>query len=544
MPRSVLGLGSNLGNRAANLHRALRLLRETVGVRLERTSLLYDSSPQYVTEQPRFLNATCEITTPLPPHELLRTVKVRRLPHRRRHLPAGWPLTPPSGALQGVEQRLGRRLDAETLQPAADAVRFGPRPIDIDLLLYYPQEDDPRQQAELQDETLTLPHPRLAERGFVLRPLADLDPSRLLRSPSGAGVATVGQTLAALAGTAAGAEQLAELRTVTPLPQQGGTLSGSAEQAESAFEWGAKTYLMGVVNMTPDSFSDGGAFAGAAAAVQHGLRLARAGVDILDIGGHSTRPGFEPVSEQEELERVASVIRELRESCGADPDVAASLQASGGGSGVGGRVAISVDTFRPAVAAAALAEGADIINDVSGGLYDEGRMYDVAAESGAPLVLMDHGADPVSLHEPHDTSAVSVVGAVGASLAGMARRAQAAHVPRWQLLIDPGLGFAKPEEENLELLRRLRDIRHAADDLPLLLGPSRKRFTGSAAWQSRVTSAPVPFDQRDWATAGVCAAAVAGGAVDLVRVHEARVGDAVRAADAVSRGGAAGARWE
>ena len=88
MPLCVLGLGSNLGNRAANLHRALRLLRETVGVRLERTSLLYDSSPQYVTEQPRFLNATCEITTPLPPHELLRTVKVRRLPHRRRHLRA------------------------------------------------------------------------------------------------------------------------------------------------------------------------------------------------------------------------------------------------------------------------------------------------------------------------------------------------------------------------------------------------------------------------------------------------------------------------
>jgi dihydropteroate synthase/2-amino-4-hydroxy-6-hydroxymethyldihydropteridine diphosphokinase len=519
MNRCVLALGSNLGERAASIHAALDLLRTTVGARVERTSLLYDTAPQYVTEQPRFLNAACEISTTLAPHELLRAVK-------------------------GVEQRLGRQLGVE-------AARFGPRPIDIDLLLYYPAAADAGRPLALQSETLTLPHERLTERAFVLRPLADLDPARLLPHGDGS-VSSVAQLLAVLRSTEQGATDLAELQQVTPLP---GRRPG---ETEACFAWGARTYLMGIVNMTPDSFSDGGSFgmgaAGAEAAVEHGLALARSGADVLDIGGHSTKPGFEPVSEQEEVERVAAVVSRLRAASDAglaEVDPGSPLRgAGGGGVGMGGRLAISVDTFRPAVALAAINEGADIINDVSGGLHSGGEMYRVAAELGAPIVLMDHGTDPVALHAPHNTTGSgggssgegSIVDLVGQSLARMVDQAQASGMARWQLMIDPGLGFAKPVTgENLELIRRLPDVKAVAgghSGLPLLLGASRKRFTGEATWHSRVSkSTPAPFDGRDFATAGFCAAAVAGGGVDMVRVHNVEcTGDAVRAADMLNSG--------
>lgn len=495
--RCVLALGSNLGNRTANIHAALGLLRTAVGARVGRTSLLYDTAPQYVTDQPRFLNAACEVTTALPPHELLAAVK-------------------------GVEQELGRQLGPD------GGPRFGPRPIDIDLLLYYPEASPDGPSLALATELLTLPHPRLAERAFVLQPLADLDPTRLLLGPGG-DTTTIAQALAAL-----GAAERAELRCVTPLPTAG---------ADACFEWGTRTYLMGVVNMTPDSFSDGGAFEGAAAAVEYGLQLARAGADVVDVGGHSTKPGFATLSEQEELQRVAEVVSSLRAAsdagmAGTDAGLSASLQA---GSGVGGRVAISVDTFRPSVAAAAVAAGADIINDVSGGLYCDGEMFCVAAELGVPLVITEHGTDPIGLHTPHEGQSDTpdaIVGVVGQSLARMVRRAEEANMARWQLIIDPGLGFAKATtEENLTLLRNLPEVQATAGGLPLLLGPSRKRFTGEATWHSRVESTAASFDARDFATAGFCAAAVAGGGVDVVRVHNVgAAGDAVRAADMLLRG--------
>ncbi len=511
MNRCVLGLGSNLGQRAASIHAALGLLRTSVGARVERTSLLYDTSPQYVTDQPRFLNAACEISTSLSPLELLHAVK-------------------------GVEQQLGREF-------GVDATRFGPRPIDIDLLLYY-AATDPARPVTLQSDTLTLPHERLAERAFVLRPLADLDPARLLLGCDGS-ASTVAQLLAALRSTEEGATELSELQQVTPLPCL------TRREPEACFAWGSRTYLMGIVNMTPDSFSDGGSFsagaAGVEAAVEHGLALARGGADVLDIGGHSTRPGFEPVSEQEEMQRVVAVVGSLRDASDAgltQQQLERGSPHRGGEVGIGGgRLAISVDTFRPAVAAAAIAAGADIINDVSGGLYSDGEMYRVAAEQRTPMILMDHGADPVSLHEPHRAGErESIVDLVGRSLAHMVDTAQAGGMARWQLMVDPGLGFAKPvTTENLQLIRGLAELKAVASghggSLPLLLGPSRKRFTGEATWHSRIDSAtPAPFDSRDYATAGFCAAAVAGGGVDMVRVHDIECcGDAVRAADMLVR---------
>jgi 2-amino-4-hydroxy-6-hydroxymethyldihydropteridine diphosphokinase len=415
----VLALGSNLGNRNANIRRALTELRAHGAVLA--TSRLYDTAPEYVTEQPRFLNAAVRFTTSLAPVELLRAVK-------------------------HIESSMGRQLGGEwaDVMGPEPLLRNGPRPIDIDLLFY----SGPDQVEVVMDtELLSLPHPRIAERAFVLCPLADLDPS--LRHPlSGL---TVQQQLDALASTVAGRSQLDELLPVTPLRQHEGRAG-----EPPVFSWGVRSYIMGVVNMTPDSFSDGGTYGhgvdGENAAVLHGLAMAAAGVDVLDIGGYSTRPGFAPVSEQEEIDRVVGVVRRLRQACDADSEVAASIAA---GSGVhsdvneeASRVALSVDTFRPSVAAAALSEGADLINDVSGGMYDDGRMYEVVADHGVPLVLMDHGKDPRSLHTPHDVPAQStIVDAVSGALSRMVHAAAAAGVPAWQLIVDPGLGFAKGSEQ-------------------------------------------------------------------------------------------------
>lgn len=422
--RVVLALGSNLGNRPSNLRRALVELR-AFG-RVEGTSRLYDTAPEYVADQPRFLNAAVELTTELSPLQLLRAVK-------------------------GVERGMGRHLcsGGGGDNPAVSApVRFGPRPIDIDLLFMRSAAGE----AVVQDEEeLTLPHPRISERAFVLKPLADLDASRR-HCVSGV---TVEQMLRDLAGTSAGRGQLAELHTVCPL-----ATAGDGGEPPS-FVWGARTYIMGVVNATPDSFSDGGAFGtgtdGVEAAVAHGLAMARMGVDVLDVGGHSTKPGFESVGEQEEIERVAAVVRLLRARCDSDAGVAAALAAGAGLRSEGGspRIALSIDTFRPSVAEAAIAEGADIVNDVSGGLWSAGEMYRVAAEHAVPLVLMDHGTDPVSLQAPHATQAPadvdpckigtlpSIVGCVAGALQNMQSAAAAHGVPRWQLIVDPGLGFAK-----------------------------------------------------------------------------------------------------
>ena len=238
MQRSLLALGSNLGNRAAAIHAALTELgaKRGVGV-LRRVSHLYDTAPQYVTDQPRFLNAVCEVETTLGPVELLHAIKQ-------------------------IEAKLGRPIDG-----AADpATRFGPRTIDIDMLAY----GEAGAEVAMRTEQLTLPHPRVAERAFVLRPLADICPERPWAntvavsdskvSGSGGGrhtLPTVAELLAALGETALGRAELAALQRVLPLGG-GARRGGEPSDKESLVRWGERTLLMAVVNTTPDSFSDGG----------------------------------------------------------------------------------------------------------------------------------------------------------------------------------------------------------------------------------------------------------------------------------------------
>lgn len=214
--------------------------------------------------------------------------------------------------------------------------------------------------------------------------------------------------------------------------------------------------VMGIVNVTPDSFSDGGQFLDADAAVEHGLQLVREGAHILDVGGESTRPGAEPVGEQEELRRVVPVVERL--------------------ASVAARTQISIDTSKAAVARAALAAGASLVNDVTA-LRGDPEMAEVVAESGADCCLMHMLGEPRTMQrEPRYDDVVDDVKAFLAERMAFAMRAGIAEE---RILLDPGIGFGKTVEHNLALLRRLDEI--VALGHPVVIGTSRKSFLGRIA---------------------------------------------------------------
>jgi dihydropteroate synthase len=268
---------------------------------------------------------------------------------------------------------------------------------------------------------------------------------------------------------------------------------------------------MGVLNVTPDSFSDGGCFADTETAVAHGLEMAAAGADIVDVGGESTRPGADRVDAEEECRRVLPVIREL--------------SAAG--------VRTSVDTTRAEVAEAALAAGAILVNDVSGGLADAG-MAALVADAGVPWVLMHwrgHSREMYAAARYGD-----VVTEVAAELTARVEDVVAAGVAPEQLIIDPGLGFAKRAEHNWSLLAGLDRI--VGIGLPVLVGASRKTFLGRLL--ADADGEPRPAEQRDAATLATTVLAAEAGAWG-VRVHDAGASaDAVRTVDAVRAARAAG----
>ncbi len=268
---------------------------------------------------------------------------------------------------------------------------------------------------------------------------------------------------------------------------------------------GARTLVMGIVNVTPDSFSDGGRFEGADDAIKRGLQLIADGADILDIGGESTRPGADPVSVEEELARVQPVIRGLRQESPGIP--------------------ISVDTRHAAVAADAIVAGADIVNDVSAAA--DPAMLPMAKQTGVGLVLMHMRGEPKTMHLGPRYQ--DVVAEVRDFLAARLGAAVAAGVPRAQLCVDPGIGFGKDLAHNLALLHGVGTF--AGLRVPVLVGTSRKRFIGE------LTGVEDPVDRVE-GTAGAVAWCVTQG-VDIVRVHDVKeMVRVVRVVDAIARGSA------
>jgi len=285
--------------------------------------------------------------------------------------------------------------------------------------------------------------------------------------------------------------------------------------------WGQRTRVMGVINVTPDSFSDGGQFDRPERALAQAKRLVAQGVEILDLGAQSTRPGAEDVGAAAELERLLPALRLIRAAidCG---ELRCPPRAD---QRPGAVPLISVDTYRAAVAESALEAGADWINDVSGGRRDP-EILPLVAQAGCPYVLMHSRGDSQSMDGLTHYGPAGLVPTVLAELRQASDRALAAGVRREQLIWDPGLGFAKTTDQNLELLRGLPVLR--AEGIPLLVGPSRKRFIGAVLDEPRPKA-------RLWGTAAVVAQCVSAG-VDVVRVHDGGpIVQVARMADALWR---------
>lgn len=295
-------------------------------------------------------------------------------------------------------------------------------------------------------------------------------------------------------------------------------------------ELGERTLIMGVLNVTPDSFSDGGLYFDTKSAVEHGLQMARQGADWIDVGGESTRPGSQPIKAEEEIERVLPVIRVLHRRAPSLP--------------------ISIDTTKAVVAREAVRAGAAIINDVSGLRFDS-ALAEVARQEHTPLVLMHMRGRPQNMQQ--QPFAKSIARSLGRGLAWSVQCALAQGVARSQILIDPGLGFGKTRRQNFEIMAALERLRRFR--LPILIGSSRKSFIqavaagepldprrvkGQSPWKltsAGRSGAETPFALQIGDAAAVVAV-ILGGA-HIVRVHDvASIMPAVRIADAIRQAAA------
>jgi dihydropteroate synthase len=291
------------------------------------------------------------------------------------------------------------------------------------------------------------------------------------------------------------------------MPDYKSSKLGSTRCGRSVFYWGKRTYVMGVVNVSPDSFSGDG-LANAEEAVAKAKRLASEGADIIDIGGESTRPSSNPISTDKELRRVIPVVEKLAQEVS---------------------VPLSVDTYKLEVARQALDAGANMINDIWG-LQKEPGLAELAAQKGVPIVLMSN---------QRDSPCPDIMSAVISDLKRAIKQALSAGVSWENIIIDPGMGFGKTQEQNLEILRRLEELQVLGR--PILLGSSRKSFIG---WvldltpeqrSNKVTFVP-PGDQRLEGTAATIALGIAK-SVDIVRVHDVKeMARVCKMSDAIVRG--------
>ena len=452
----ILGFGSNLGNRAIHLKRAISRLSRGCGAVLHdvRLSRIYESPALTPTGAPAawdlpFLNCALSGETTLEPDALLRHV-------------------------QEIERSLGRQ----------DHKRWAPRVIDIDILWWNGRE--------IRSDDLIIPHPEILKRPFVLEPLRDLIPDAVLH----------GETMeehAIRVGTRASA---AEVRTSSgeirgaraESPRAGESLLQAVHVPEADFEVSNPT-LMGVLNVTPNSFSDGGRFMEPETAVGHARRLVEDGAGIIDVGAESTRPdgaAVDPVAEWARVEPVLEGLRVLQEE----------LQPPGGR----GPFRISIDSRNPSTVRSALEIGVDILNDVTG--FSRPEMLEIAESTDVPLVFMHSLSIPVVKGEsiPQDRDSVEfLIAWAEERLAEFDRRGIARH----RLIFDPGIGFGKTVRQSWHILghaERFHDL-----GIPLLIGHSRKSFLEAVTDK--------PSAERDTETLAVSQGLITKG-VEILRVHD------------------------
>ena len=271
------------------------------------------------------------------------------------------------------------------------------------------------------------------------------------------------------------------------------------------FNWRSRTYLMGILNVTPDSFSDGGLYDDVNAAIVQATQMRNNGVDILDIGGQSTKPNAADVSLEEELYRVIPVVKAIRTDRNFDT------------------ITISIDTTKAIVAKEAIAAGADMINDVSGATFDD-DMFSTVAALNVPIILMHLRGTPKTMQQltQYDDLSSDII----AFLQSRIKAAIASGIDSNKIIIDPGIGFAKTSEQSLQLLQELAKFKIL--NCPILVGTSRKSFIGKILGESDPS-------KRVWGTAATCCGAIANGA-NILRVHDvAEMYDVMRVADAIWR---------
>jgi dihydropteroate synthase/2-amino-4-hydroxy-6-hydroxymethyldihydropteridine diphosphokinase len=412
-----IGAGTNLGNRAENLRLAAQLLPPAV--KILRTSSVYETEPWGFKDQNSFYNLVWEAETTLPPASLL-------------------------SYLKKIEKRIGRIPN----------FRYGPRVIDLDILLY----DD----ESIQTDELIIPHPQIPNRQFVLVPLCDLIPEKL--HPE------FGKTWHQLLSELPSAE-------ITAITEK-------IDFSRIVFRWGIRTYLMGILNLTPDSFSKDGIYGTSDEMIRKALQkseaLIAAGMDIIDIGAESSRPGFTTITVQMEQERLLPVLKAIRTHFPS--------------------LVLAVDTRNASTAEAAIQIGADWINDIGGAAYDD-KMSPVCASSHCPIVLMRNKP----LQPTGDT-----INSVRSELLSLVDNARKAGICDEQIIIDPGIGFGTTPEQNLEIINNLQRIREMG--FPVLIGPSRKSFIGHYLQKE--------IEARLEGTAAAIAAGIMNGA-DIIRIHDA-----------------------
>ena len=267
--------------------------------------------------------------------------------------------------------------------------------------------------------------------------------------------------------------------------RNGGRRTFSLRCSGRELRLGEKTLLMGVLNVTPDSFSDGGLFFEPARAIEHGIKMAEEGADIIDVGGESTRPGSDPLPLEEELGRILPIIAELSSHL---------------------EIPISVDTYKSQVAERAIDAGAQIINDISGLRFDP-QMASVAARSDTPLIIMHMRGTPKTMQQ--DPRYEDLMGETIAYLREGIEKAESAGVARQQVIVDPGIGFGKRLQDNLVILNRLSDL--AVLERPIMIGTSRKSFIGALLG--------LEVHERGTVTLATVAVSALKGA-HIVRVHD------------------------
>lgn len=451
-----------------NLRKALSRLEEAFNgkVEIESLSRLYQSAPQYVTDQPVFLNAAALVRTSLEPLDFLH-------------------------ALKETEKYVGRKF-------GEGQIRWGPRPIDMDIIFF---ED---KNVIVDGDKLIVPHPRWQERDFVKAPLADLAPDQSGKTiPVGLNKHLI--TAKKIWEDQGGEKMMRNL-----------SLDGSLESilpmgALDVWPWTGQSHVMGILNATPDSFSDGGKYFDTDKAIQRAVQMVQDGADIIDIGGQSTRPGAVQIDAEEEWSRVKPIIKAIRSESSID------------------KVPISIDTFYSNVAERAVEAGANIVNDVSGGNADK-NMFKVVADMGVPYVLMHMRGNPRTMQSKDNCTYGDVCVDVAAALQASCNNAVESGIESWRIILDPGIGFAKSFEGNIDLVARLDELKTNMSvsfrNLPILMGPSRKKFLGL------ITGREDPND-REWATCAVSAICAMKGS-NIIRAHNVKaVKDAVKIADSI-----------